>query len=389
MNFIPYGRQDINQSDIDTVTEVLNSDFLTQGPRVPLFEKSLIDQTGCQHAFAFNSATSALHIACLALGVKKGDYVWTSAISFVASSNCALYCGADVDFIDIDKKTYNLCPVELEKRLVVAKKDNKLPKVVIPVHLTGQSCDMTAIYKLSKEYGFSIIEDASHAIGGSFKGKPIGDCRYSDITVFSFHPVKIVTSAEGGVATTNNSELAIKLDLLRSHGVTRNQDLMSKPSEGPWYYEQIDLGYNYRMTELQAALGASQMQRLDEFVAARHEVAKFYQERLQGLPITLPYQDERNYSAWHLFVIRLDLAKTKKSHLEVFKELRAKSIGVNLHYMPIYKQPYYIGLGFSENYCEEADKYYTEAISIPMFSSIDTESLDYVCNTLKEILLES
>ncbi|MFT6632370.1 MAG: UDP-4-amino-4,6-dideoxy-N-acetyl-beta-L-altrosamine transaminase [Bacteriovoracaceae bacterium] len=386
MSFIPYGRQDINAEDIKSVVDVLNSDFLTQGPKVPLFEKSISDYTNVKYSFAFNSATSALHVACLALGVGEGDIVWTSPISFVASANCALYCGATVDFVEIDSKTYNLCPQELEQKLIQAKKNNSLPKVVIPVHLSGQSCDMEKIHKLSKEYGFKIIEDASHAIGAKYQGLPIGNCKYSDICIFSFHPVKIITSAEGGMATTNSSELATKLDLLRSHGVTRDMNLMENESHGPWYYEQVDLGFNYRMTELQGALGASQMNRLDEFIISRNEVVKMYNKQLSNLPVTLPYQESFNDSSWHLYIIRLNSGKTKFNHLETFNKLREANIGVNLHYMPIYLQPYYQKLGFKPGYLPKAEKYYSEAISIPVYSTITKEQVQRVCDVLKDIL---
>ena len=283
---IPYGRQDINQQDINAVVEVLKSDFLTQGPQVPAFEQAIIDACDAKYAVAVNSATSALHIACLALGLGNDDWLWTTPNTFVASANCALYCGAKVDFVDIDPRTYNLCAKQLEKKLIAAQKVGKLPKIVIPVHFSGQSCDMQAIHELAKKYGFSIIEDASHAIGGKYKGEPIGNSRYSDITVFSFHPVKIVTTAEGGMAVTNNAKLAEQLDLLRSHGITRDEELMTKAADGPWYYQQIELGYNYRMTELQAALGLSQMQRLEAFVIKRHELASRYDSLLHDLPIT-------------------------------------------------------------------------------------------------------
>ena len=281
---IPYGKQDINQNDIDAVISVLTSDFITQGPKVPLFEQTVAKYCAADYAVAVNSATSALHIACLALGLAEGDYLWTSPNSFVASANCALYCGAQVDFVDIDAKTYNLCADKLEEKLQLAKQNNTLPKIVMPVHFAGQSCDMQRIYALSQEYGFKIIEDASHAIGGRYLEQPVGSCQYSDITVFSFHPVKIITTAEGGLATTNQPDLAEKMYLLRNHGITRDPKLMNQPTEGDWYYQQIDLGFNYRMTELQAALGLSQIQRLDEFVTKRHTLQQRYNELLKDLP---------------------------------------------------------------------------------------------------------
>lgn len=384
---IPYGRQDISEKDIQSVIEVLKSDFLTQGPQVPLFEKKVSQFTGSKFALAMNSATSALHVACLALGVGEGDYVWTSPITFVASSNAALYCGAKVDFVDVDAKTYNLCPHKLEQKLIEAEKLGKLPKVVIPVHLTGQSCDMEKISSLSKKYGFKLIEDASHAIGGKYKGKPVGNGEYSDIAIFSFHPVKIITTAEGGMALTNNEALAKKMELLRSHGITRNEAMMKNKSHGPWYYEQIDLGYNYRMTELQAALGVSQMNRLEEFVAERHKVADFYNKNLKNLPLTLPHQDSDNYSAYHLYVIRLKLSEIKSSHFDVFNKLREKGIGVNLHYIPVYRQPYYEQMGFKQGYCEQAENYYAEAISIPMYSHITSANMKIVVQEIENALL--
>lgn len=383
---IPYGRQDINQQDIDTVVEVLKSDFLTQGPKVPEFEQSVKDACDAKYALAVNSATSALHIACLALGLGEGDWLWTTPNTFVASANCGLYCGAQVDFVDIDPITYNLCANELEKKLIAAEELGKLPKVVIPVHFSGQPCDMQVIYSLSQKYGFKVIEDASHAIGGKYKGEPIGNCRYSDITVFSFHPVKIVTTAEGGMAVTNNAELAEKLDLLRSHGITRNSSLMTKPMDGPWCYEQIELGFNYRMTELQAALGVSQMRRLDDFVAKRHELAQRYNELLKELPVTLPWQNKDSYSGLHLYVIRLQLDKIKKTHLEVFEGMREAGISVNLHYIPVHMQPYYQSMGFKAGQFPQAEQYYKEAISIPMFPTMTEEQQDEVIATLKELL---
>lgn len=380
---IPYGRQDIHQQDINAVVEVLESDFLTQGPKVPAFEQSVKNACNVKYALAVNSATSALHIACLSLGLKEGDWLWTTPNTFVASANCGLYCGAQVDFVDIDPYTYNLCEKELEKKLIDAEKSGKLPKIVVPVHFSGQPCDMEAIYNLSQKYGFKIIEDASHAIGGKYKGEPIGNCRYSDITIFSFHPVKIVTTAEGGMAVTNSPELAEKLDLLRSHGITRNSSLMTKPMDGPWYYEQIELGFNYRMTELQAALGVSQMQRLEDFVAKRHKLAQRYNELLKDLPITLPLQHEDGYSGLHLYVIRLQLDKITKTHLEVFEGMREASILVNLHYIPVHLQPYYQSMGFKAGQLPQAEQYYQEAMSIPMFPTMTEEQQDRVVYVLK------
>lgn len=385
--FIPYGRQNINQADVDAVVQVLQSDFLTQGPQVPLFEKSIAELVGAKHAFAMNSATSALHVACLALGLKQGDILWTSPITFVASANCALYCGADVDFVDIDPDTYNLSVTALKAKLELAKQNNKLPKIVVPVHLCGQSCDMEKIHALSLEYGFSIIEDASHAIGGKYKDQYIGSNQYSDITIFSFHPVKIITTAEGGMALTNNEELAKKIDLLRSHGVTRNTEFMTKPSEGPWYYQQVELGYNYRMTELQAALGVAQLARLDTFVAKRHEIAKKYNELFKDLPLITPYQLPDTYSGLHLYVIRLKQKELSKGRKEIFEALREKGIGVNVHYIPVHAQPYYEQLGFNQGDFPEAEAYYETAISLPMFPDLNDEQIQYIYQTLKEVLV--
>ncbi len=383
---IPYGKQDINQADIDSVVDVLQSDFLTQGPRVPLFEKKVSDYCGSEFGVAVNSATSALHIACLALGLGKGDWLWTSPNTFVASANCGLYCGSRVDFVDIDPLTYNLSTEELEKKLIQAKKDNKLPKIVIPVHFAGQSCDMQKIHSLSKEYGFKIIEDASHAIGGRYLDKPIGGCQYSDITVFSFHPVKIITTAEGGLATTNDKELSERMQLFRSHGVTRDPELMTKESAGGWYYQQVDLGFNYRMTELQAALGVSQMERLDEFVALRHKCQIRYDELLIGLSITTPYQDLNSYSALHLYPIKIQIDKVKSTRKEIFEALWKNDIGVNVHYIPVHTQPYYENMGFKKGDFPNAESYYESAISIPLFHVMTFEQQDQVISALEKVL---
>lgn len=383
---IPYGRQDISEEDIQEVVDVMRSTHLTQGPAVPRFEQAVLRHCNAKYAVATNSATSALHIACLALGLGSGDWLWTSPNTFVASANCGLYCGAKVDFVDIDPRTYNLCPNTLEEKLRAAEKAGTLPKVVIPVHLSGQPCDMRAIHELSKKYGFRIIEDASHAIGGRYLNEPIGNCRFSDITIFSFHPVKIVTSGEGGMAVTNNDKLAEKLALLRSHGITRTPSLMTKPMEGSWYYQQVDLGFNYRMTDLQGALGASQMNRLINFVARRHELAKRYNKLLADLPVVTPWQHKDGYSAFHLYVIRLKLNKIRPSHGDVFEALRAKGIIVNLHYIPVHTQPYYQKMGFRVGDYPEAEKYYSEAISIPLFPALKESEQDYVVESLKEAI---
>ncbi len=385
--FIPYGRQHIEQEDIDSVIAVLQSDYLTQGPAVERFEALVREAVGAKHAVAMNSATSALHVACLALDVGPGDMVWTSANSFVASSNCALYCGADIDFVDTDAATFNMSAAALKAKLATAQTENRLPKVVIPVHLCGQPCDMKSIGALAKEYGFKIIEDASHAIGARYQGEPIGNCAWSDITVFSFHPVKIVTTAEGGCATTQHAELAEKMQLLRSHGITRDPKLMSKEPDGPWYYEQIGLGLNYRMTDMQAALGCSQMRRLHDFVARRHELAERYDKMLKGIPIDLPWRHSDCYSGFHLYVIQLRLDEITRTHRQVFDELRARGIGVNVHYIPIYLQPYYAGLGFKPGHCPQAERYYSRSISIPLFHAMSNQQQDRVVEVMKEVIL--
>ena len=383
---IPYGKQDINQSDIDAVINVLKSDFLTQGPKVPLFEKTVADYCDSKYGVAVNSATSALHIACLALDLGKDDYLWTSPNTFVASANCGLYCGAKVDFVDINPKTYNLSSKELEIKLIQAKKDNNLPKIVIPVHFAGQSCDMKKIHSLSREYGFKIIEDASHAIGGKYLDKPIGGCQYSDITVFSFHPVKIITTAEGGLATTNDKKLSERMQLFRSHGVTRDPELMTKEADGEWYYQQVELGFNYRMTELQAALGVSQMQRLDEFITKRHILQERYDLLLEDLPIIKPYQDKGGYSALHLYPIQIDMEKNTKSREQIFNNLRSKGVGVNVHYIPIHTQPYYRQFGFSGGDLTISEEYYRKAISLPIYHGMKFSEQDLVVEKLEIIL---
>ena len=383
---IPYGRQDITQDDIDAVVEVLRSDWLTQGPKVPEFEQQVADYCGAAHAVAVNSATSALHIACMALDVGPGDIVWTSPNTFVASANCARYCGAEVDFVDIDPNTWNLCPVKLAAKLTEAKKANRLPKVVIPVHLCGQSCDIAPIHALSQQYGFRIIEDASHAIGGRYKNQLVGNCRFSDIAVFSFHPVKIITTAEGGMALTQDPELAERMSRLRTHGITKDPAQMQNTPTGPWYYEQLELGYNYRMTDVQAALGISQLQRVDAFVAKRNELAQHYNELLGDVPLRLPQIIDDAYSSWHLYPVRLRLDEIKRTHREVFEALREAGIGVNLHYMPVHLQPYYRALGFTAEMFPEAEAYGWDAISLPMYPNLNQDQQDQVVSALGKAL---
>jgi UDP-4-amino-4,6-dideoxy-N-acetyl-beta-L-altrosamine transaminase len=336
---------------------------------------------------ATNSATSALHVACLSLGLGKGDYLWTSPITFVASANCGIYCGAKVDFVDIDPKTYNLSPQALEEKLMQAEKNNKLPKVIIPVHFAGQSCDMEKIHNLSKKYGFRVIEDASHAIGGKYKNQPIGSCKYSDITIFSFHPVKIITTGEGGMALTNSSELAKKMRLLRSHGITRDKELMIKDSEGSWYYQQIDLGYNYRMTDIHAALGMSQMKRIDDFINHRHNINQYYNKKLSDLPIVTPFQSKNSYSALHLYPIKIKYDLVKKKHKQVFDEMRARNIGVNLHYIPVHTQPYYKNMGFKQGDFPHAESYYSSAMSLPIFNTMTISQQNEVISALVGVLM--
>ena len=383
---IPYGRQHITQADIDAVVDVLKSPFLTQGSQVPAFEQTIANYTGASYGVAVNSATSALHIACLALGLGQGDWLWTVPNTFVASANCGLYCGAQVDFVDIDPVTLNMSVDALSKKLALAKAENRLPKVVIPVHFSGEPCDMAAIHALSQQYGFAIIEDASHAIGGKYQGKPIGNGEYSDITVFSFHPVKIITTAEGGLATTNRADLAEKMQLLRSHGVTRDTNLMTQPSEGGWYYQQVDLGFNYRMTELQAALGVSQMTLLDTFIARRHQLAKRYDELLKDLPIILPTRHPENGSALHLYPIQIK-AESGKTRKQVFDYLRANDIGVNVHYIPVHTQPYYQAMGFAAGDFPNSEAYYQAAISLPLYYDLTEAEQDTVVAVLTQALI--
>ncbi len=387
--YIPYGRQSISEADIQAVVDVLRSDFITQGPAIQAFEKAMADYTGAKYAVAVSSATAGLHIACMALGLSHDDVMWTSPITFVASANCGRYCGADVDFVDIDATTYNMGVSTLEKKLQQASESNTLPKVLIPVHLSGQSCEMEAISKLAKNYGVAVVEDASHAIGASYQNNKVGSCSFSDMTVFSFHPVKIITTAEGGIVTTNSKEQYEKLIRLRTHGVTRDPDLMdaSSKDEGSWYYQQLELGYNYRMTDLQAALGVSQLSRLDTFVSERHRLVDRYNTALTELPLVCPYQHPDTYSAYHLYIIRLESDQVKHSHKEVFEGLRENGIGVNLHYIPVHTQPYYKSFGFKEGDFPESEKYYQEAISLPLYPDLTDAEQDRVIEVLRSLLV--
>jgi UDP-4-amino-4,6-dideoxy-N-acetyl-beta-L-altrosamine transaminase len=381
---IPYGRQSVSEQDIQAVVDVLRSDFLTQGPVVPAFETRVANYCHARHAVAVNSATSALHIACLALDLGPGDWLWTSPNTFVASSNCALYCGAQVDFVDINPLTYNLCPIELERKLYAAEKLGKLPKIVVPVHFAGQSCDMVAIHALSLKYGFKIIEDASHAIGASYQQAPVGNGSFSDITVFSFHPVKIITSAEGGMAMTNDARLATRMKKLRSHGITSDPfELETRPEAEIWNYQQKELGLNYRMTELQAALGLSQMDRLDAFVARRRLLAQRYDDKLLGLGLVTPQQSTEGLSAYHLYPVCVDTHATGVNQKDLYKHLIAQGIVVNVHYIPVYLQPFYQRLGFVRGYCPNAENYYQHCLSIPMYSSLSVQQQNSVVSKLK------
>lgn len=379
---IPYGRHDITQLDIDAVVDVLGSDFLTQGPKVPYFEKTVAEKVGAGYALAVNSATSALHIACLALELGKGDWIWTTPNTFVASANCGLYCGANIDFVDIDPRTYNISTKELEIKLVQAQLEDKLPKILVVVHFSGQPCDMKTINTLSLRYGFKVIEDASHAIGASYLGKYVGNCRYSDITIFSFHPVKIITTAEGGMALTNDQRLAQRMNLFRSHGITRDQKLMTQDPDGPWCYQQIELGYNYRLTELQAALGIAQMIRLDMYINRRREIAKRYDQLLASMPLVTPWQDPCGKSSFHLYVVRLRLDKIKSTRKIVFEKLLKLGIGVNVHYIPVHTQPYFLNMGFKIGDFPESEAYYREAISLPIYQDLTSEQQDQVVQAL-------
>lgn len=383
---IPYGRQAIADDDIAAVVEVLRSDFLTQGPQVPRFESAIAAVCDAPHAVAVNSATSALHIACLALDVGPGDLVWTSPNTFVASANCARYCGADVDFVDIDPVTLNLSVQALEQRLIEAQARGRLPKVVIPVHFSGLPCDMAEIHALAGRFGFRVIEDASHAIGARHADGWVGDCRYSDITVFSFHPVKIITTAEGGLATTRSAELARRMRALRSHGITRDPAEFDRRNEGPWYYEQRALGFNYRLTELQAALGTSQLKHLRAWIDRRHVLADQYDAALAGLPLVLPVRPPGSRSGLHLYVVQVDPSRTRVSRREAFDRLRAAGIGVNVHYIPVHIQPDYLKLGFKEGQFPNAERYYSRCISLPMFATLTDADQQRVVHALRDAL---
>ena len=385
---IPYGRQEITEADIAEVEKVLRSDFLTQGPTVPRFEESVANYCGASHAIAVNSATSALHIACLALDLGPGDRLWTSPNTFVASANCGRYCGADIDFVDIDPKTYNISVNALSEKLIQAEKSGNLPKILVPVHFAGQPCDMPAIHNLSKRYGFKIIEDASHAIGASYNQIKVGSCTHSDITVFSFHPVKIITSAEGGMALTNDKDIADRILRLRTHGITNDKKKMKQRSEDEiWNYQQIDLGYNYRMNDIQAALGLSQVKRLDQYIERRHQIAKYYDAELKNLSLTTPWQSPTIYSSYHLYPILIKVSSDTKTQKQVYDELRENNIEVNLHYTPVHRHPYYEKLGFKKNDFPIAEKFHQEAISIPMYAALKDEHKDHVIKTLKKVMI--
>lgn len=380
---IYYGKQCIDEQDINAVVEVLKSDFLTQGPAIEKFEQAVAEYCGAKYAVAVTNATSALHIACMAAGLGTGDTLWTSPITFTASANCGRYCGADVDFVDIDNDTYNMSVTALKEKL---EKAEVKPKVVVPVHLAGQSCDMEEIHKLAEQYGFMVIEDASHAIGADYKDTKVGCCKYSDMVVFSFHPVKIITTGEGGMVLTNNEDLYKKLTLYRSHCITRDPELMTKEADGPWYYQQIGLGFNYRMTDVQAALGYSQLTKVDKFIARRRQLAARYNELLKDLPVKLPYQNPETNSSWHLYLVRVDFSKVNKTKKQIFAEMKEKGVCLNLHYIPVHTQPYYQNLGFKNGDFPVSEKYYEEVFTLPLYYSLTDEQQEYIVNALKEVL---
>ena len=381
---IPYSRQSIDDQDIQSVVEVLKSNYLTQGPQVPLFEKNVNDLCGSKFAVAFNSATSALHVACLALGLKENDILWTSPISFVASANCGLYCKANIDFVDINSETFNIDICKLKEKLELAEKSDNLPKILVPVHMAGQSCDMEEIYTLSKIYGFKVIEDASHAFGASYKNTKVGSCKFSDITVFSFHPVKIITTGEGGVATTISSEIDEKLRKLRSHGIEKNKNNLINQSQGDWYYEQQSLGFNYRMNDIEAALGNSQVRKIISFTKERNKIAKYYDDNLNDLPIRKPIVMKYNYSSYHLYIIKTLEDLNGLIRKDLFNYLRSKKILVNVHYIPIHLQPYFSNLGFKEGDFPISERYYKNAISLPIFPMLTKDDQNFVIQTLKK-----
>ena len=384
---IPYGKQEITESDIEEVERVLRSDFLTQGPLVPKFESAVSNYCKASYAVAVNSATSALHLACLALDLGPGDWLWTSPNTFVASANCGRYCGANIDFVDIDPKTYNISVDLLTEKLILAEKKGKLPKIIVPVHFAGQPCNMPKIYELSKRFGFKIIEDASHAIGASYDNIKVGSCQHSDVTVFSFHPVKIITTAEGGMTLTNNKDIAEKITRLRTHGITNDKTKMKKRSENEiWNYQQIDLGYNYRMNDIQAALGLNQLKRLDKYVKRRHEIAEIYDNELKDLPITLPWQAPSTYSSYHLYPILIKLNSNPNRQRKFYNKLNENNIAVNIHYTPVHRHPYYENLGFKKNDFLNAEKYHKEVITIPLYAILKSIHQDYVIETIKKII---
>jgi UDP-4-amino-4,6-dideoxy-N-acetyl-beta-L-altrosamine transaminase len=384
-SFLPYGRQTITEADIAAVEAVLHSPFLTQGPAVPAFEQAVAAHVGAVHGVAVNSATSALHIACLALGLGPGDRLWTSPITFVASANCGRYCGAAVDFVDIEPSTGLMSVPALGQKLQQSELDGTLPKVVLPVHLAGSSCDMAAIGALAERYGFHVLEDASHAIGGRYHGEPVGNCRHSSITVFSFHPVKIITTGEGGLATTNDPVLAERMRELRSHGIVRDPEKFERRDAGMWAYEQQQLGFNYRMTDMQAALGLSQLSRLDDFVSQRNILLGQYRKKLSKLPATLLEVPDDVMSSVHLAVIRLEQANPRQ-HRHIFEGMRAAGIGVQLHYSPVHLQPYYQALGFAEGQFSEAETYSHTAISLPIFPGLQDKQQQRTCDILAALL---
>ena len=386
--FIPYGRQDISDADIDAVVQVLRSDYLTSGPIVPCFENAIASYCDASYGVAANSATSAIHIACLALNLGAGDWLWTSPNTFVASANCAIYCGAKVDFVDIDPSTYNLCSRKLEQKLVQAETDGTLPKIVIPVHFAGQPCDMPVIYALSQKYGFKIIEDASHALGASYENTNVGSCIYSDIAVFSFHPVKIITTGEGGVAVTNNSETADRMRRLRTHGITNDKSIFQpRPEDEIWNYQQIELGFNYRMTDIEAALGLSQMQRVNHFIVRRREIARRYDLELESLPLIRPWQQPKTNSSYHLYPVRLRASDAGKTQAQLYDYLLKSGVAANLHYIPVHRQPYYEALGFKNGDFPEAELFHKEVISLPMYPALETHQQDSVIEILKAFLV--